>query len=36
MSANTAPQQTALRGLYPPIEPHRTGWLEVGDGHSVY
>lgn len=36
MSANTAPRQTALRGLYPPIDPHRTGWLEVGDGHSVY
>ncbi len=23
-------------GLYPPIEPFRTGILETGDGHSVY
>ena len=23
-------------GLYPPIEPFRTGVLETGDGHSVY
>jgi len=22
--------------LYPPIEPYRTGMLDVGDGHSVY
>ena len=26
----------ALRGLYPEIEPYRTGRLETGDGHSVY
>ncbi len=26
----------ALRTLYPPIEPYRSGHLEVGDGHSVY
>ena len=24
------------RTLYPPIEPRRTGMLEVGDGHSLY
>jgi proline iminopeptidase len=24
------------RTLYPPIEPYRTGRLEVGDGHSLY
>ena len=24
------------RTLYPEIEPHRTGQLEVGDGHSIY
>lgn len=23
-------------GLYPPIEPHRSGMLDVGEGHSVY
>ncbi len=27
---------TDLRGLYPPIEPYRTGMIDVGDGHSVY
>ncbi|PSJ43143.1 prolyl aminopeptidase [Allosphingosinicella deserti] len=26
----------ALRTLYPPIQPHRSGMLEVGDGHSLY
>jgi proline iminopeptidase len=25
-----------MRNLYPPIEPRRTGMLEVGDGQSVY
>lgn len=24
------------RGLYPPIEPHLTGMLDVGDGHRLY
>ena len=24
------------RDLYPPIEPYETGFLEVGEGHSVY
>ena len=24
------------RDLYPPIEPYESGFLEVGDGHSVY
>jgi proline iminopeptidase len=27
---------TALRTLYPPIEPYETGMLDVGDGHSIY
>lgn len=26
----------AVRQLYPPIEPYQSGWLEVGDGHSLY
>jgi proline iminopeptidase len=26
----------SLRQLYPPIEPHRSGMLEIGDGHSLY
>jgi proline iminopeptidase len=25
-----------LRTLYPPIEPYRSGMLDVGDGHQVY
>lgn len=25
-----------MRTKYPPIEPYRTGYLEVGSGHSVY
>jgi proline iminopeptidase len=24
------------RTLYPEIEPHRTGFLDVGDGHTIY
>jgi proline iminopeptidase len=27
---------TELRGFYPEIEPYETGFLDVGDGHSVY
>lgn len=27
---------TDLRGLYPEIEPFDTGFLDVGDGHTVY
>ena len=27
---------TELRGFYPEIEPFETGFLDVGDGHSVY
>ncbi|GAA4023273.1 prolyl aminopeptidase [Sphingomonas swuensis] len=27
---------TERRTLYPPIEPYRSGMLEVGDGHSLY
>lgn len=26
----------SLRKLYPPIKPYNTGYLEVGDGHSVF
>ncbi|ANI31840.1 proline iminopeptidase [Yersinia entomophaga] len=25
-----------LRGLYPAYEPYDCGWLETGDGHSIY
>lgn len=31
-----AAQSSVRRGLYPPIEPYRTGMLDVGDGHSLY
>lgn len=24
-----------LRGLYPPIEPYETGWLDTGEGHAI-
>jgi len=27
---------TSLRTLYPEIEPYETGFMETGDGHSVY
>jgi proline iminopeptidase len=27
---------TPLRTLYPPIEPYKTGMLDVGEGHSIY
>ncbi|MCJ8142746.1 prolyl aminopeptidase [Ancylobacter sp. A5.8] len=27
---------SALRTLYPPIEPYESGMLDVGDGHSIY
>jgi proline iminopeptidase len=27
---------TELRSLYPPIEPYKSGMLDVGDGHSLY
>jgi len=27
---------SGLRGLYPEIEPFETGFLDVGDGHSIY
>jgi proline iminopeptidase len=27
---------SGLRGLYPEIEPFETGYLETGDGHSIY
>ncbi|SHN43423.1 prolyl aminopeptidase [Cryptosporangium aurantiacum] len=25
-----------MRVLYPPLDPHRSGLLDVGDGHSIY
>ena len=28
--------QPMTRTLYPPIEPYRSGHLDVGDGHSIY
>ena len=34
MALPNAPE--GQRDLYPPIEPCRTGMLEVGDGHTVY
>lgn len=27
---------TELRTFYPEIEPYASGWLDVGDGHSIY
>ena len=27
---------TSLRALYPPVEPYRSGRLDVGEGHSLY
>jgi proline iminopeptidase len=33
---SSEPDGTARRGLYPDIEPYRSGMLDVGDGHSVY
>lgn len=36
MPTNADTRETELCSLYPPISPHRTGWLDVGDGHSVY
>ena len=32
----TSGQPSALRSLYPPIEPFVTGFLDVGDGQSMY
>lgn len=29
-------EYTTRRTLYPPIEPHRSGMLDVGDGHQIY
>ena len=25
-----------MTSLYPAIEPYRSGWLDVGDGHEIY
>ncbi|MGX7895168.1 prolyl aminopeptidase [Tsuneonella sp. HG222] len=27
---------SGYRGLYPAIEPYESGWLDVGEGHSLY
>ncbi len=32
----TSGQPSTLRSLYPPIEPFVTGFLDVGDGQSMY
>ena len=29
-------ERSETAGLYPPIEPYRSGWLPVGGGHSLY
>jgi proline iminopeptidase len=29
-------ERTETSGLYPPIEPYRSGWLSVGGGHRLY
>ena len=29
-------QTASPAGLYPPVTPYASGWLEVGDGHSIY
>jgi len=34
--AVAAVAETPLAGLYPPVEPFKTGLLDVGDGHRVY
>ena len=33
---SSEPDGTPRRGLYPEIDPYRSGMLDVGDGHSVY
>jgi proline iminopeptidase len=32
----TAAGRVARQELYPPIEPHRSGWLRVSDRHEIY
>ena len=27
---------TPSRSLYPPLSPHESGWLDVGEGHEIY
>ena len=29
-------ERSETSGLYPPIEPYRSGWLPVGGGHRLY
>lgn len=33
---STEPDGTPRRGMYPPIEPYATGYLDTGDGHQIY
>ena len=33
---STEPDGTPRRGLYPPIEPYATGYLDTADGHQIY
>ncbi len=36
MTSSTTTATQTLRTLYPPINPHDSGMLDVGDGHQVY
>lgn len=36
MTSSASTAAPALRKLYPPITPHDSGMLDVGDGHQVY
>jgi proline iminopeptidase len=36
LSLDLMPSGAARRELYPPIEPYADGWLDVGDGHTLY
>ena len=33
---NNLMANSPMENLYPPIEPFRSGWLDVGDGHEIY
>ena len=36
MSPDLALVGTSRRELYPPVDPYTDGWLDVGDGHTLY
>ncbi len=36
MSPDLASVGTSRRELYPPLDPYADGWLDVGDGHTLY